>query len=182
MSDAVTWDNATTTEGEWHGLSLVIDTDTYAGNIEREMLAACTGIACEFATRGAQRCAEAYDGPDLGDLVSSIVYDPGDDGIHRARVTIYPTPEWTNTGSGNHVRVSETQPFAWPAYMSVRIPLRAEPAADVLDGIKRRALAFAAAGVVDADGYVDVAPFRITGFRLIRERVTTQSRDLGGAP
>ena len=62
--------------------------------------------------------------------------------------------------------------------MPIRIPLRAEPDDDVLDGIKRRALAFAAVGVVDADGYVRIAPLRVTGFRMIRERVTTQSRDV----
>ena len=169
MSDAVTWANSTTTDGEWRGLSLVIDTDTYAGNIEREMLAACTGVTGEYATRKARRLADAYDGPDCEDLVSSIVYDPGDDGIHRARVTIYPTPGWTNTGSGNHVLVSETQPFTWPAYMSVRIPLRSDLDAPTLDGIKQRAHAFAASS----------APaFRVTGFRMIRERITTQSRDV----
>ncbi len=178
MSDTPPDRIATTTDGEWHGLSLVIDTGTYAGNIEREVLAACTGIKTSFATKASRRIAATYDGPCLDNLVSSVVWDPGDDGIERTCVTIYPTPGWTNTGGGEHVRVSESQPFEWPAYMSVRIPLRAEPAADVLDGIKRRALAFAAAGVVDADGYVDVAPFRITGFRLIRERVTTQSRDV----
>ena len=172
----MTWDNATTTEGDWSGLSLVIDTDTYAGNIEREMLAACTGIACEFSTGEADTLAAAYDGPDLGDLVSSIVWDPGDDGIARTPVAIYPTPGWTNTGGGEHVRVSESQPFEWPAYMSVRIPLSREPSINVLDGIKRRALAFAASAGEFRD------PFRITGFRLIRERVTTQSRDVGGAP
>lgn len=175
----MTWDNATTTDGDWSGFSLVIDTDTRAGNIEREMLAACTGIACEYATEAAERLAEAYDGPDLGDLVSSIVWDPGDDGITRTPVTIYPTPGWSQGPRGGEpYRVTAKRLFKCHAYMSVRIPLRNEPAPDVLDGIKYRALAFAAAGVVDADGYVDVAPFRVTGFRLIRERVTTQSRDV----
>jgi hypothetical protein len=166
--DAVTWDNATTTDGEWHGLSLVIDTDTYAGNIEREMLAACTGVINE-PTVILEEIASEYDGPDLRHLVT------GD-------AEAYVTPGWSIAAGGERHRVSPEHPFRMPTLSSVHIPLRDEPAADVLDGIKRRALAFAAAGVVDADGYVDVAPFRITGFRLIRERVTTQSRDLGGAP
>ena len=158
----MTWANATTTDGEWHGLSLVIDTDTYAGNVDREMLAACTGIKTAFATQASRRIAATYDGPYLDDLVSSIVWDPGDDGIERTCVTVYPTP--------GHPRGT--------AYMSVRIPLAREPDAATLDGIKRRALAFAAAGVVSPDGDIDVHPFRVTGFRLIRERVTTQSRDV----
>lgn len=165
----MTWTNATTTDGEWRSLSLVIDTDTYAGNIEREMLAACTGVKVEFATQASSRIAAAYDGPDLDDLVSSIVWDPGDDGIMRTSVTIYPTPGWTNTGSGEHVSVSESQPFEYPAYMSVRIPLVRELDAATLDGIKQRAHAFAASSA---------SPFRVTGFRMIRERVTTQSRDV----
>ncbi len=155
MSDAVTWTNATTTDGEWHDLSLVIDTDTYAGNIEREMLAACTGVTGEFATETAERLATAYVGPDLDGLVGHIT--DIDAGIaYNVRSVAYPAPE----------------------YRSVRIPLRCEPDAATLDGIKRRALAFAAAGVVSPDGDIDVHPFRVTGFRLIRERVTTQSRDV----
>lgn len=158
----MTWTNATTTDGEWHSLSLVIDTDTHAGNIDREMLAACTGLKTAFATQASMRIAAAYDGPDLDDLVSSIVWDPGDDGIERTCVTVYPTP--------GHPRGT--------VCMSVRIPLAREPDADVLDGIKRRAFAFAASGMVSPDGCVDVRPFRVTGFRLIRERITTQSRDV----
>ena len=155
MSDAVTWANATTTDGEWHGLSLVIDTDTYAGNIEREMLAATTGVTGEFSSCIMVDLAAAYDGPDLWDLIGYVT-DVGADVVRRVRSIAYPAS----------------------SYRSVRIPLAREPAADVLDGIKRRALAFAASGVVSPDGYVDVAPFRVTGFRLIRERVTTQSRNV----
>ena len=151
----MTWANSTTTDGEWRGLSLVIDTDTYAGNLEREMLAACTGIQGEFSSYIAECLAEAYDGPDLFDLVAGIT--DIDAGVaYYVRSIAYPAPE----------------------YRSVRIPLRCEPAADVLDGIKRRALAFAASGVVSPDGDIDVRPFRVTGFRMIRERVTTQSRDV----
>lgn len=153
--DAVTWTNASTTDGEWYGLSLVIDTDTYAGNIEREMLAACTGIQGELSSYTAERLAETYDGPDLWDLVGYVT-DVDADVSRRVRSIAYPAP----------------------SYRSVRIPLRCEPAADVLDGIKRRALAFAASGVIEADGSATIAPFRVTGFRLIRERVTTQSRDV----
>jgi len=164
------WDNATTSDGEWSGLSLVIDTNTYAGNIEREMLAACTGVVDEYANVEAEERGAAYDGPDLEDLVSSIVYDPGDDGIHRTRATIYPTPGWSQgPRSGEPYRVTEKRPFKHPAYLSVRIPLADEPSDVILDGIKQRAHAFAASS--------DPA-FRVTGFRLIRERVTTQSRDV----
>lgn len=159
MSDAVTWANSTTTDGEWHGLSLVIDTDTYAVDIDREMLAACTGIQGEFSSYAAERLAETYDGPDLWDLIGYVT-DVDADVVRDARSIAYPAPE----------------------YRSVRIPLRVELAADVLDGIKRRALAFAASGVVSPDGCVEVAPFRVTGFRMIRKRITTQSRDLGGVP
>ncbi len=176
MSD---WDNATTTDGEWHGLSLVIDTDAYAGNIEQEMLAACTGVKCEFSSDTADMIADAYDGPDLGDLVSSVVWDPGDDGITRTPVTIYPTPGWSQGPRGGEpYRVTAKRLFKCSAYMSVRIPLAREPAADVLDEIKRRALVFSAMGTRFDNGDVDVAPFRVTGFRMIRERVTTQSRDV----
>lgn len=151
----MTWTNATTTDGEWHSLSLVIDTDTHAGNIEREMLAACTGITGEFPSCIMVDLASAYDGPDLWDLIGYVT-DVDADVVRRVRSLAYPTP----------------------SYRSVRIPLAREPDADVIDGIKRRALAFAASGVVSPDGDIDVRPFRVTGFRLIRERITTQSRDV----
>ena len=151
----MTWTNATTTDGEWHSLSLVIDTDTHAGNIEREMLAACTGITGEFPSCIMVDLASAYDGPDLWDLIGYVT-DVDADVVRRVRSIAY----------------------AAPSYRSVRIPLAREPDAATLDGIKRRALAFAASGVVSPDGAIDVRPFRVTGFRMIRERVTTQSRDV----
>jgi len=166
MSD-IEWDSTRSDLSGWVGLSLVIDTNKYAGNFERELLAACTGVLGEYPTAGAEEMVKSYDGPNLDDLVSSIVNDPGDDGIARERATIYPTPGWSQGPRGGEpYRVTAARPFKHPAYLSVRIPVERVPTKDVLDGIKRRALAWASANRV-----------KIENFRFVRERVETQSVD-----
>ena len=147
--ETIDWHSATDEAREWGGFSLVIDTNTYAGSIEREMLAACTGVTEEYATDEAEALAAVYNGPDFRelDLLGSVLYDPGDDGFCRTGVTIYPTlghPE--------------------EAFNSVRIVLTRELTTEELDEIKRRALSFAA-----TEG------FQITGFRYVRERTAVQS-------
>lgn len=149
----MTWANATTTESEWSGFSLMIDTDTYAGNIERATCAACTGVL-DDSCFDAVEVVKSYDGPNLEDLVGGRNDEHG----NWRPAQCWPTPG-TN---GKH--------------NTVRIHLNKFPDAKTLDGIKRRALAFAASSGEFRE------PFRIIGFRLIRERITTQSRDIGGAP
>lgn len=144
------WDGVAETHGGWGGLSLVVDTDTYAGNLERELCAASTGQHDETST-AAEELAAAYDGPDLSELIGGR---PDRHGCYR-RCTIYPTP-----GAGGE-------------YRSARIYLNEEPTPEVLDGIKRRALALAERGHGEW-----LRPFKVLGFRLIREHTVTQSRAL----
>lgn len=146
------WDNTTETTGAWGDPMLVIDTNTYAGNIERELCAACTGQTgeCEVG----QDVADKYDGPDLEDAISRR---PDEHGCWRP-VTIYPTP-------GLSVRGGH------PVYQSVRIFLTRELTPEELAGIKARAEAYAR-----APSSAFTRRFRITGYRLVRERTVTQAR------
>lgn len=148
--------------GPWGPPSLVIDTDAYAGNFERELCAACTGHHDDTSVT-AKEIAASYDGPDLGfieggdgdevDDVEGLIGTYNDNGCYR-HAGIYQTPGTTE-------------------YRSVRIVLNRDPTPAELDGIMRRAMAFAGVGAQSDRGH-EVQPFKIIGVRLIRERTTTQ--------
>lgn len=159
------WNKATIDAGAWGDLSLVIDTDTYAGNFERALLAAATGVLTEYATGEAEEEASKYDGPDMSNVVGYMLNESGSNPFID-RCTIYPTPGWGNDGKGNEYRVTPDRPAKHPAYLSVRIPIGRPLSADHLDGVKRRALAFAT-----REG------FKIAGFRYVQDR--TQARSVG---
>ncbi len=140
------WEGAAESAGEWGGVSLLIDTNGNVGNFKREFCAACTGVA-DGTSGDAERLAVAYDGPDLCELIG--IYDP-------------------ETDRRCDVRAMKKTPRG--RLETIRIYMTHEPSARVLAGIKTRAVAFAARGV---DGE---APFKILGFRMIRERTVAQTR------
>lgn len=168
--DESIWTDATETVGEWGSLSLVIDTDTYAGGFEREILVAATGVWPEYPNGITRQVAAAFGSePVYKDLVGWLIYDGGDDDVHRDRVDICPTPGWSNEG-GEHYRATPDRPYAHPAYQSGRIALNRLPTADEIADIKRRALDFAADPRTKFIG-----PFKILGFRIVRSRTMTQA-------
>ncbi|MCH9838865.1 hypothetical protein K0U83_24580 [bacterium] len=128
--------------------SLMIDTDSYAGNFERALCAACTGVVDDTASE-AEAEGSRYDGPDLSDLVGGANVD----GCWR------PARCWPTPGKGDH--------------NTVRIYLEREPTAEEVEAIRSRAVAFAARGCGEW-----VRPFRVLGIRLVRKRTATQSRAL----
>lgn len=167
--DEKKWANATAESDRWE-LSLVIDTEQYAGNFERALTAACTGVTDETCN-DADALAAAYDGPDFGDVVGGTMDDHG----NWRRCEIWPTPGWGNNGNGEHYRVTPERPAKWPAYMSVRIPLLRALKRKELDGIIARARSLAATGGPERNGYQMTPPFTVTGFRLLRTRLTSES-------
>ncbi len=82
----------------------VIDTDTYAGNFEREMCAYVTGQIgeCEVGKENAELARKEI--PDvvarLEELIESV---PDEHGCHRP-VSVFPTPGWFNHGMGGDFR------------------------------------------------------------------------------
>lgn len=155
--------NDDTTKSKWSGFSLVIDTDSYAGNFEREILSACTGITPEYPTRKSQEEKLKYDGPSMMEVVGYVLYDLGSNPYYD-RCVIFPNPDWGNDGSGDHYRVTPDRTAVKPAYFSVRIPLYRPLEPEELYGVRRRALDFA-----DREG------FTITRFRYIEDRIETRS-------
>lgn len=80
----------------------VIDTDSYAGNFEREITAYMTGCVgdCEVGSDQAQIFKEEIREGFFDDL---IVWKPDEDGCHRPCI-IWDTPGWFNDGMGGHWR------------------------------------------------------------------------------
>jgi len=190
----------------FEGQILAIDTDTYAGNFEREMCAYITGrvgecdVGAEYASMFDSEC------PDQASTMDRLVVSvPDEHGCHRP-ASIFPTPGFWNDGMGNEwpdddwgkphtveayqkaVREYEEQhpgsfgdeerkPGRHLSYMSVAIFLSERPSAEVLALMLQRARAF-----------LDIFPtvqewnsrFKITGFRLVQER--TEIEELASFP
>lgn len=88
---------------------LVIDTDSYSGNFERELTAYLTGqlgecgVGDKMANIFGEDAKKNKPPVDFDDIVIS---EPDDRGCHRP-CTIYPTPGWRNDGMGGHYKVGD---------------------------------------------------------------------------
>jgi hypothetical protein len=184
--------------------TLLIDTDKYSGNFEREMFSFITG---ESECLGDEPHAEyEYDiarkelnldgcddhGP-LFALLEERLRDPGDDGAHRTFVSIAPTPGFFNV-HGEHYQDGYTGDLArdikfcdycksgadmkkhqtWPAYQSVAIFISRKPTNAEIELIKSRAYAYSK---LPKKFSWDNRP-KILGFRLISETITNISENL----
>jgi hypothetical protein len=135
-----------------------IDTDLYAGNFEREMFAfifglpdtpgehtSSSGLAYEQKARAGGLSMKVSD-RFAEDLLDVRVNDPGDDGLHRAYVTIAPTPGWFNDGRGTHLEDTEENrakyAARYPAFQSVAVFLQRPPTPEEAAIIKDRAAQF----------------------------------------
>jgi hypothetical protein len=139
--------------------ALVVDTNAYAGNFEREVCAYVAGKVDEYGEHQTEqeRAAFARDYPNgnpFEDLIESRLVDPGDDGYHRSPCDVAPTPGRRNR-SGS------------PAFNSVAIFLAREPTAEELATLKARALSFPS---LPKQHEWDERP-QIRGVRLVREAV-----------
>ena len=148
---------------------LVIDTDSYAGNFEREMTAFCTGRVGECGVGEWEAASylewlatEGRDDP-FGDLVAMR---PDEHGVERP-TAIWPTPGRTNDGAGTHSDVGPGSPARFPAYESVAIFFEAKPSADLIDMIEARARDFGD----NRMAFGEFAPVRVKAVRLVEERL-----------
>ena len=164
-------------------LTLAIDTDSYSGNFERQMFAFITGRGDtpDGATNSNHdhylKLAEAgWFDEVLDDLLDVRLNDPGDDGYHRAYVSITPTPGFFGN-DGTHYEDNEknrrkfSEKKRYPAFQSVAIFLQRLPTTEELEHIKKRAHLFADLPKKNA---WDSRP-KILGFRLLRARTTWSS-------
>jgi hypothetical protein len=184
-------------EGTFQGYIFVIDTDAYAGNFERPLCAYITGQVgeCGVGEEYAKMFRKKHPTKDIifEGLVASV---PDEHGCHRP-ASIYPTPGFWNDGVGNHwldkdwgkphvIRAYQKackeqklspkgKPSRYPAYQSVAIFFDDRPTGRNLLLMMRRAREFPEVYAKQRE-WND--PFKILGFRLVRERVVTEELEV----
>ena len=157
----------------------VIDTDSYAGNFEREMCAYVTGQIGECGVGDGQ--AEDFNAwlkskgiaeNPFEDILGQVA---DDNGCHRP-CAIWETPGRWNNGSGSHYNDAEfSEDKSWmglkhPAYESVAIFFNERPSDDLIAMMKERAAVFAANHLPYGG---KTAPIAIRGFRLLEKKTVT---------
>lgn len=130
--------------------AFIIDTDSYAGNFERELCAYITGHIGDCGV-GEVNAARFKD--EVGEPFENVTVEADDHGCCRP-VTICPTPGWFNDGMGSHyeegvdldcvipfgfkcVYTVEKHPSGWYKHTSVSVqnPNEARPYPSV-EGIR----------------------------------------------
>lgn len=162
----------------------VVDTDSYAGNFERELCAHITGQIGECGVGGNYRediedLKEDHYDFDLEKICEwfddHVMQVPDEHGCYRP-CAIWATPGRTNNGSGGHSDITDKNPFKWPAYESVAILLDEQPPEDVARFMVIRANTFKE----HKTQYSTPKDIKINGCRLVKETtiVTEDSTSL----
>lgn len=156
---------------------LIIDTDQYAGNFEREITGFITGRHNE-TSHGEDEAAEFHQFCKDNDKVlldKEIAFNGADVDYegHYAVCTIYPTNGLRNI-NGETVKVVEPHTEGYPIYNSVAIFFRNRPSDEALALMKQR-----------AEEWCDRTPnsdhreaVNITGWRLLKRETRTVETEL----
>ncbi len=164
---------------------VIIDTEQYAGNFERELCAYCTGHVGECEVGDDE--ADIFEKEEPGcKLFQNVTLEPDENGCHRP-VKLYVTPGWWNDGLGSEYPDSEwgkahtkekykksaresklkkTSIGHFPAYLSIAILFSDRPSQEEIDMIVKRALKFGKYWKTKKTWGTDVT---ITGLRVLRE-------------
>jgi hypothetical protein len=109
---------------------LIIDTDQYAGNFERELTGFCTGQHnCTHGDREAEDFDDYIEDNEVDNGWEHKVISNTDNEGHSGVCSIWPTPGRLNNGTGGH-RDAAPGETGWPAYESVVIFLNQPPTAE----------------------------------------------------
>lgn len=124
--------------------SVIIDTNEYSGNFERELTAYTTGHHTEYAgeeeAKDYQNFVDAN--PEFSELFQSNIRFEYDEGGGNY-CCIYPTPGRVNDGKGNHYdEIDYTGEHKYPAYESVEIFFYWEPTPIEMRIIEDRAIEY----------------------------------------
>lgn len=119
----------------------VVDTESYSGNFEREMIAWVTGQIGECGV-GEENIDPNMPADLLEWCKDCVLSQPSDRGCNRP-AAIWPTPGWYNDGWGGHLPVTnESPPRRFTAYQSVVCPMDALPPKAIFDALTERAKLF----------------------------------------
>ena len=145
----------------------IIDTDTYAGNFERQLAAYCTGVVGECTVGTEEATLFKQECPDRSDITNIVDQKADEHGCFRP-VTIWETPGYWNDGLGSEWPDSEwgsekaikayqksqteyrrylvgeatSTPEKYPAYLSVAIYFRRELSQEECWFLMNRAIRF----------------------------------------
>lgn len=121
--------------------TLVVDTEQYSGNFERQMCAYLTGQVGECGV--GQGFVEKYS-QDIKNLEwwEKNIYQKADEyGCYRP-VELYPTEGWLNNGMGKCFKQTEQDEKGYPAYLSVAVLMNEEPTEEIINEFVQRAKNF----------------------------------------
>jgi hypothetical protein len=159
--------------------AFVVDTDSYAGNFERELSSFVVGRCDEHGEHRGGPYIEMYekDFPDsdpFEDLVTTRVDDHGDDYIARAPMALAPTPGYSIDGWGKVMKLEPGKNPKHAAYNSVAIFLSRKPTNAELRILAERSKRFS--------GLAPIKPWdhrpKFLGCRLVEERTEIVSHDV----
>lgn len=149
-------------------MKLIIDTNKYAGNFEREMCAYCTGSLGDCGV-GSEEADEFEKDGNNSDMFSDYIAQvPDEHGCFRP-ANIEPTPGWVNDGMGDNQPLnSKTKGWKdkYPAYLSVGIYFEKVPPKGHIELLKQRAFQFAKRNNIE-----------IAAFRFIKEETNVTSTE-----
>lgn len=149
---------------------IAIDTNSYAGDFEREMCAWITGRIGECRV-GEEYADEAEEQLKNGPWYEAYVIQEKDEHGCSRPCGVWATPGWFNNGTGGHFRddspEAATVQHKYPAYQSVAIFTSRLPTDEVLSEIRERALSFSDV-YMDTDAYAK--PLQVTGIRVLKPR------------
>lgn len=124
---------------------VVIDTNQYSGNFEREIAAFCLGAFAEYQAHGLVELGEFEEAMEREPLLESIkgkLTAQKHDEYGDSEATIWPTPNRLNDGCGVHFDAKEGE-TGWPAYESVGIFVETQLTAEEMNLVRLRAELYA---------------------------------------
>ena len=139
----------------------IIDTDTYAGNFERDMCEYITGQAGGYEKTDQTELAE-QEIPELVKQFKKLIEHIPNDNGYRFPGIIYPNTKYGNDGHSNYALLTDEnkKQFPYPAYLSVAISFYELPSPELLNVMQERAKKF----VMKKVGFNQTV--KIEGFRL----------------
>lgn len=183
--------------------AIVIDTDSYSGNFEREMGAYITGTETIRGERFVEDIRKHYgfnpkvrgsywDDDERNPFANLFENWPGEHGDELAH--IWPTPGWGNNGKGEHVQLStltaaKAKKCRWPAYQSVIIRCCQRPTQKQIQVLKEWAFKFSERSKApkpewkaEDQGTRDPFYFKpvvnIIGIRLLCDKTITETTEI----
>ncbi len=150
---------------------LIVDTENYSGNFERQLVAFATGCFgdCGVGDTEAQLARQQMTHYAWWEenIIEQEDEDHGADCMRPA--SICPTPGWLNNGMGYHFRAdsdeAETIEGRYPAYLSVKMVVEQLPPQEVWDEFQERVIEFCETYFLTHWSNSTKQPITLTGVR-----------------